>query len=130
MSLEQMVADALRAAIVAAPAVRAEAHGVFLERPGRATPPWIEIGDVAATDWSLHGSRGRELRLGATVRDVGPGPARLRRLMADIVQAAEAMPRTLPGWQLGPFAFVRGRSGRDGAGWSGVVDLRVRAIEN
>jgi hypothetical protein len=130
MSVEQHVADALRAAIAAEPAVRSEAHGVFIGRPPRATPPWIEIGDVIAADWSLQDRQGRELRLGATVRDVGPDPARLRRLMDGIVRAAAALPRTLPGWQLGGATFVRSRSGRDGPGWIGAVDLRVRAIED
>lgn len=131
MSFETELRTALLAALAAEPAIAAGANGVFGERPGRATPPWVELGELLAADWSVKGARGRELRVTVTVRDEGESPARVADLIEAAGRAVGALPRAIGGWRLGAVSFLRARTAREANGqWIGVADWRLRAIED
>jgi hypothetical protein len=130
MSFEVVLHGAVRAALSAEPAIAVEANGVHLERPVRATVPYVVIGEVISVDWSVKSASGREVRLLVRVHDEGESWARAARLQDAVSRAIEALPRELSGWRLGSVAFLRSRTLRDGTnGWIGTVEYRLRAME-
>jgi hypothetical protein len=130
MSFETALQAALLSALAAAPGIAAEANGVFVERPVRATPPWIELGELIAADWSTKDARGREVRIAVTVRDLAESPARLLDLLDAAGEAIAALPRAIGGWRLGAVVFLRARTLREPGGqWLGVTEWRLRAVE-
>lgn len=130
MSFETALQAALLAALAAEPTIAAHANGVFVERPVRATPPWIELGELLAVDWSTKDARGRELRIAVTVRDLAESPTRLLDLLDAAGAAIEALPREVGGWRLGAAVFLRSRTLREPGGqWLGVTEWRLRAAE-
>jgi hypothetical protein len=130
MSFEVELHTALRAALAAEPGIAAEANGVHLERPVRASVPYLVIGEMISADWSAKGMCGREVRLIVRVHDEGESWARAAGLQGAVSRAVEALPRQLEGWQLGGVTFLRSRTLREGtSGWIGAVEYRVRAME-
>lgn len=130
MSFELELAAAVVAALKADPDISASANGVFLERPVRASAPYLVLGPLLTVDWGTKGSRGREVRLAVTVHDAGESWARAVSLQGAASRAIEALPRELAGWSLGSVVLVRCRTARDGTdGWLGLVEYRVRAME-
>jgi hypothetical protein len=130
MSFEVALQAAVRVALLAEPAIAAEANGVHLERPVRATVPYLVIGEMISADWSVKGVRGREVRLLVRVHDEGESWTRAAGLQGAVSRAIEALPRTLDDWRLGSVTFLRSRTLRDGTnGWIGTVEYRVRAME-
>lgn len=130
MSFEAELHAALLAVLAAEPVIAAEANGVHLERPVRASVPYLVIGEMISADWSVKGSNGREVRLIVHVQDEGESWTRAAGLQGAVSRAIEALPRELGGWQLGSVMFLRSRTLREGTrGWIGTVEYRVRAME-
>ena len=131
MSADAAMQAALVAALEGHAGLAASVNGVFVGRPARATPPWIEIGETIGGDWSSKTERGRELRVALIVRDEGEGPARLHGVMRDVEAAVEGMARDLDGWRVASLTFLRSRVLRAGDGsWTGVVEYRFRVMED
>lgn len=121
----------LQAAVIAALAGFSGSNGVFLERPVRASVPYLVLGEMLSGDWSAKALRGREVRLIVTVYDAGESWARAVSLQGAAGAAIEALPRDIGGWALGTVTLLRSRTMRDGAaGWRGTIEYRVRAMEN
>lgn len=130
MSFEAELQAAALAILESEPEIVAQANGVHLERPVRATTPYLVLGELISADWSVKGARGREVRLLVRVHDEGDSWARVTGLQEAAGRAIEALPRQLDGWQLGGVTFLRSRTLRDGANkWVGTVEYRVRAME-
>ena len=129
MSFEAELQAAVMAAL-AEPAIAGQANGVFLERPTRATTPYLVLGDMLSTDWSAKGLTGREVRLLVRVHDAGESWSRTVSLQGAAGSAIEGLPRAMGGWTLGSVALVRARTVREGAnGWLGTVEYRIRGME-
>jgi hypothetical protein len=130
MSFEAELQAAVLSALAAEPAIAAQANGVFLERPARATPPYLVLGPMLSSDWGAKGIAGREVRLTVRVHDAGESWSRAVSLQGAASSAIDALPRQLSGWRLGSVVLLRARTGRDGPnGWLGTVEHRVRAME-
>jgi hypothetical protein len=130
MSFEAELQTAVLAALAAEPVIAAQANGVFLERPVRASAPYLVIGPILTADWSAKGVAGREVRLTVRIHDAGESWARAVSLQGAASIAIEALPRDLGGWRLGSVVLLRARTARDGsAGWLGTIEYRVRAME-
>lgn len=126
MSFEAELQDA---AIVALQAVEG-ANGVYLERPVRATPPYLVLGEMLSADWSVKGLVGREVRLQVRVHDHGESWTRTATLQGAAGAAIEALPRQIGSWRLGSIVLLRARTAREGSGgWLGTVEYRIRAME-
>jgi hypothetical protein len=123
--------EAVQAAAVVALAGVAELTGVFDGPPPRAPFPYLSLSVGNTSDWSTKTAIGRELRIAATIWDDGEAPARLHRLMAQTEIALAALARDLPGWRVASNIFARSLVTRDPAGpWAGLVEYRVRVLEN
>jgi hypothetical protein len=130
MSFEAELHAAVMEALRSEADILATANGVFLERPVRASPPYLVLGPLTSADWSAKGASGREVRVTAQVHDAGESWTRTVALLGAAGRALEALPRNLNGWSLGSVTMLRSRTTRDGAGgWLGMVDYRVRAME-
>lgn len=126
MSFEEQLQSAMLAALAGLPG----SNGVFLERPVRATPPYLVLGELLSGDWSAKGSTGREARLLVSVHDEGEIWVRTLALQRAVAGAVEALPRRLGDWSLGSLTLLRTRTAREGTGgWVGSVEYRVRAME-
>lgn len=125
--------EALQGAVLAALREVAGTNGVFLERPARASVPYLVLGEMLSADWGAKGLTGREVRLLVRVHDAGESWARTVALQGEVARAIEGLPRAIGGWSLGSVAMLRVRtardSGRDGGGWVGAVEYRVRGME-
>ena len=67
MSFEEALQDAVIAALRGVAGV----NGVYLERPARASTPYLVLGELLSADWSAKGMAGREARLIVRVHDAG-----------------------------------------------------------
>jgi hypothetical protein len=131
MSFEAELQEAVLAALAAHPTIMAQANGVFLERPARATTPHLVLGEMLSADWSVKGLAGREVRLRVRVHDAGETWSRTVSLQGAASAAIESLPRDLGGWRLGAVVLLRSRTVRDGAsGWLGTTEYRVRGMES
>ncbi|MFD1610970.1 DUF3168 domain-containing protein [Sphingomonas tabacisoli] len=130
MSFEAALQDAVLAALAAEPVISAQANGVFLERPVRASTPYLVVGDMLSADWSAKGLAGREVRLLIRVHDAGENWAPTVALQGAVGAAIEGLPREIGGYRLGAITLLRARTVRDGAtGWLGTVEYRIRGME-
>lgn len=130
MSFEIELQNAVLEALRADADIAALANGVSLERPVRASPPFLVLGPLLCTDWSAKGVRGREVRVTVFVHDQAESWSRAAVLQGAVARSLDGLPRLLGSWALGSVALLRSRTGRDGAnGWLGLVEYRVRAME-
>lgn len=130
MSFEMAMQGAVLAALRASPEIGGTANGVFLERPVRASPPYLVLGALVGADWGAKGMVGREVRVAVQVHDVGESWNRTVALQGAAGRAIEVLPRSTGDWSLGSVVLVRSRTEREGAnGWRGLVEHRVRAME-
>lgn len=125
------VQTALVAALGAADGLAA-LSGIHDAPPARAVLPYLAIGETIASDWSVKDRRGRELRVQIVIWDEAARVGRLHALMAIAGDAAEAIARDLDGWRIASIVFLRSRIRRDATGgpWAGIVDYRIRVMEN
>jgi len=123
--------EALQAALVEA--LRAGTGlAVYDSPPAQAVFPYALVECGPETDWGHKTGKGRELRVGVTVRDAGERPVRLLALMDDVEASLEAAPAA-EGWQVVTFAWLRSRSVREGRApgpveWTGVAEYRARML--
>jgi Protein of unknown function (DUF3168) len=124
-------ATALQAAALARLRSVEGLSGVYPGPPLQATVPYATVEAGAEADWGHKNGEGREVRLAIGLSDRGERPERLVARM-DSVEAALAVPLTVPGWQLVSLAFLRSRIARDGRGgdfaWSGLIEYRARML--
>jgi len=118
----------LQAALVAA--LAGVANGVFDGPPADAVLPYLSIEGGLTTDWSTKSARGREHRIGITVREENARAARLRGLLDAVAEAIEALPAELPGHRIASIAFLKEDIVRsDTEPWAGTIRYRVRTLE-
>jgi hypothetical protein len=120
---------ALQGAVLAALRAVEGTNGAFLERPARASPPYLALGEMLSADWGAKGLAGREVRLLVRVHDAGEGWARTVALQGAASRAIEDLPRAIGGWSVGSVVMLRARTSRDAGGWVGTVEYRVRGME-
>lgn len=131
MSFETELQSAVIAALKAHGAIAAQANGVFLERPVRASAPYLVLGEMLSADWSVKGAAGREVRVIVRVHDLAEGWSRAIALQAAAGEAIEGLPRILGGWRIGSVTFLRGRSVREASGgWLATAEYRIRGMED
>jgi hypothetical protein len=108
-----------------------ELGGVYPGPPLQAAFPHAIVECGPETDWGHKSGRGRELRLGVTLRDSGERPERAQAF-ADVVEAAIGAGLDVEGWRLVNLVLLRRRTvaeGRGGgAGWAVTVDFRARML--
>lgn len=120
----------LQAAVVAALEGVEGTNGVFLERPVRASAPYLVLGELLSADWSAKGVAGREVRLSVRVHDQGENWARTAALQGAVSRAIEGLARDVGGWRLGSVVMLKARTVRERDGsWLGTVEYRVRGME-
>ena len=120
----------LQEAVLAALATVAGTNGVFLERPARASVPYLVLAEMLSADWGAKGIAGREVRLVVRVHDAGESWARVAALQGEVARALEGLPRAIGGWSVGSVISQRARTARGTGGeWVGTVEFRIRAME-
>lgn len=130
MSFDLVLQEQVLAALRAATEIASTANGVFLERPVRASVPYLVLGPLVVADWSVKDAAGREVRIAVQVHDAGESWTRTVQLQGAAARALQALPREIEGWRLGSVTMLRSRTARDGTtGWVGLVEYRVRAME-
>ncbi|WP_308814899.1 MULTISPECIES: DUF3168 domain-containing protein [Sphingomonas] len=101
---------------------------VFDAPPVRAALPFAVVGEpvLAAIDAAALSGRGGTIVIAA--EDEGEAPDRLRRLLAGVEAAVDAMPTDLGagGWRLASVALSRSRIVGKGRRWTGMTEFAVR----
>ena len=121
---------ALQAAAIAA-LEGLDLGGVYPGPPLQAAFPHALVECGPETDWGHKSGRGRELRLGVTLRDSGERPERAQAF-AEVAEAVIEAGLEVEGWRLVTMALLRSRTvaeGRGGrAGWAVTIDYRARML--
>ena len=127
MSIDHRLRDAVRAALLAAPAFAAAINRIGDGEGEDAPVPAAWLGDSVASDWGAKDRPGREVRLALTIADRGDG-ARLAALAAAAETAVAGIPRGLGAWETGGAVVtaLRFRRRRDGLRLA-LIDIRLRA---
>ena len=126
MSFELALQEAMLGVLADVPGI----NGVFLERPARASVPYLVLTEMLSADWGAKGVAGREVRVVVRVHDAGESWARAVGLQGAVAQALEALPRTIGGWSVGSVVLQRAKTARGAGGeWVGSVEFRIRAME-
>lgn len=123
--------SAVRAGVLAALRAAPELEVTrVVEGVTKATPPFVQLRDVGASDWGTKDRAGRELRVGVTVRDVADLPGRVEALAAAAEAALLALPRVLGRWRVASVVLTRSLVLSEGERrWAVLVDVRVRVLE-
>ena len=132
MSVQVVLAEAIKAALTGYPPLAGALAGIFDAPPPRAATPHAVIGEVLLADWGTKDIAGREGRIAVSLNDAGESPARLRRLAGEAEVAMAALPKDLgSGWQLASVSLVRARIERRGEGrWIATSEWRVRMLKS
>lgn len=132
MSAAVVLAEAIRAALMAHRPLADELAGVFDAPPPRAATPYALIGEALLSDWGTKDMAGREARVVVSLHDAGESPARLRRLSGELEIAMAGMPRAIGGgWELASRVLLRGRIERKGEGhWIATSEWRLRMLKS
>ena len=101
---------------------------VFEAPPVRSARPCVVVDMPVLSDWGTKDAAGREGRVVVQLFDDGEVPERLRTLAAVAEAAVLSAPAVLAGWQIVSLVFMRSRVVRDGKGWVGSVEFRVRML--
>lgn len=101
---------------------------VFDAPPVRGARPYAVVDMPVLSDWGTKDAAGREGRVVVQLFDDGEVPVRLRSLAAVAEGAVLSAPAGLAGWRIVSLVFVRSRVVRDGKGWVGSVEFRVRML--
>ena len=117
--LQAMLVARLRAVLAGA--------SVFEAPPVKSARPFVVIDMPVLSDWGTKDAAGREGRVVVQLFDDGEVPDRLRTLAA-AEGAVLSAPAVLAGWRIVSLVFVRSRVVRDGKGWVGSVEFRVRML--
>ena len=108
-----------------------ELGGVYPGPPLQAAFPHAIVECGPESDWGHKSGRGRELRLGVTLRDAGERPERAQAF-ADVAEAAIEAGLEVEGWRLVTLALVRRRTVAEGRGggatWAVAIDFRARLL--
>ncbi|MEO1170013.1 MAG: DUF3168 domain-containing protein [Pseudomonadota bacterium] len=128
MSAETIFAEALLATLRAHTPLADAVNAIDPAPAVRATVPYVELGAIAARDWSTKTEVGRELRFSVSIFDQDERADRLVELMAEAETAIATLPRDLPGWRIASCVFLRGRIDRSGNPWRGILDHRARLL--
>ena len=108
-----------------------ELGGVYPGPPLQAAYPHALVECGAESDWGHKSGRGRELRLGVTLRDCGERPDRAQAF-ADVAEAAIEAGLEVEGWYLVTLVMMRRRAvaeGRGGkSGWAVTIEWRARMM--
>lgn len=126
MSAERVVVARLLAALIEDAALVRAVHGVYDRRAPRASAPYIEIGEVTASDWGTKDRAGCELRIAirhiAAARDDAVVAARIGAVVAELRGADD-------GCEIVSARIVRARSGYDRQDrWEQLFEIRVRCL--
>lgn len=118
--LQAMLVERLRAVLTTA--------SVFDAPPVRSSRPYVVVDTPVLTDWGTKDAAGREGRAIVQLFDGGEVPERLRGLAAVAEVAVLSAPSVLAGWRVVSLSFVRSRVLREGDGWVGALEFRVRML--
>ena len=124
----ESVASALRSALRA----RMEFGGIDGLRAATSDGvlPQARVDDPLVSDWSVKGARGRELRIGISIRVARGQNARLPALVAAAEQVGEALAGDVGGWRVASSVLLRSRSFDTNDGRAALIEHRVRVLEN
>ncbi|AXJ95484.1 hypothetical protein DM480_08095 [Sphingomonas sp. FARSPH] len=96
--------------------------------PARAATPYAVVGEPVLAAIDAAGVSGRGGTIVIAGEDEGEAPERLRRLLAGVEAAMEAMPADLGtgGWRLASVRLARSRIAGKGRRWTGMSEFAVR----
>ena len=127
MSIESALRDAVSAALLAEPRLKAGLNRLGDGESEGAPVPAAWIGEIIGSEWGAKDRPGREIRLGLTIADRGPSE-RIAGLVDACEAALVALPRSFAGWENGGAALTRLRMTRRADGLRlALIDVRVRA---
>lgn len=126
MSAESSFQAALLARLQAG--LGAQVNAIVQGPSATATPPYAEIGELLAGDWSTKDAAGRELRSLVLIRDGHDVPDRAQALADAAERALATLGPVLGDWRLVSLVLIRRRLLRERPGWLVLLEHRARLI--
>lgn len=125
--------SALRASLIgwlrADPALAPHINIVTEEAPVRAHSPWLGIVASASVDWSVKGTKGREVRIAIELHLRGDDPATGTSLVNAVEARIEALPASQPDFSVANIVFLRSRAEqRPGNVRAVLIEYRFRLL--
>jgi hypothetical protein len=129
MSADEVVRDALIAALAAEPAFAGVA-GLGLE-PTAGSLPQVDVPWPLVSDWGTKSETGRELRTRVTLRVAKGQRARMPMMVAAAEAAGVSLGGIIDGWSVGSAVLMRTQisDARDGVRVA-RIEHRVRVLES
>lgn len=118
----------LQAMLVARLKATLTTASVFDAPPVRGARPYVVVDTPVLSDWGTKDAAGREGRVVVQLFDGGEVPVRLRDIAAAAEVAVLSAPSVLAGWRVVSLSFLRSRVLREGDGWVGALEFRVRML--
>lgn len=95
--------------------------------PAKASAPWLQLDDSAATGWGARGVDGIALRQPIRLTLRGDDGTRAEAVVARIEAVLAAMESDVGGWRITSLQLDRARIVHGRAGWRVTLDYAVRA---
>ncbi len=101
------------------------------EAPVRASIPWLGIVASASADWSTKDRKGREVRVAVELNLRGDDPTTGARMLAQVEDRIEALPKDQPGFLVAGIQFLRARAEQRPANVRAVLlEYRFRLLDD
>ncbi|OJY67480.1 MAG: hypothetical protein BGP16_02840 [Sphingobium sp. 66-54] len=127
MSGAVIVRGAIHAALSGDADLAALVQQVSDGAPLKASAPWLQLDDSAATGWGARGVDGIALRQPIRLTLRGDDGARAEAVVARVEVVLAGMASEAGGWRITSLRLDRARIVRGRAGWRVTLDYDVRA---
>lgn len=94
--------------------------------PGKASPPWLRVGDAVATDWGARQVDGRTMRLPIQLALRGDALAPVAAIVERVDTLLREATLDIAPWRITLLRLERSQIGRNQTGWSATMDYTVR----
>ena len=127
--METALRSALIGWLASDPMLASALNTITEEAPLRTAAPWLGIVASAATDWSVKGRRGREVRVALELHCRGDDPLAAANLTSAIEARVETLPAAQASCEIANCTFLRARAEqRPGNLRAVLIEYRFRLL--
>jgi hypothetical protein len=96
--------------------------------PGKASAPWLRVGEASSNSWGARGVDGRTLRLPIQLSLRGDQMAPVAAIIDQVDTIIRDANPMLDAWRITLLRLERSRISRTQAGWSVAMDYALRVV--
>jgi Protein of unknown function (DUF3168) len=126
MSGELVARDAIITLLRADSGLAALVNQVADGDPGKASAPWLRVGDASTNGWGARGVDGRTLRLPIQLNVRGDQITQVAAIIDQVDTIIRDADPALGAWRITLLRLERSRISRTQAGWGVTMDYALR----